>query len=93
MKKVIICAAWMALVFTSCSKDMDFSALSDEQTKHAESVFGVQFAPNHTWSSTTTDDVVIKANSTVKKVQVLAITQGVREDGDTYTAMSVLNET
>ena len=93
MKKVLFCVAWMALVFTSCSKDMNFSAPSDEQTKHAESVFGVQFAPDHTWSSTTTGDVVIKANSTVKKVQVLAITQGVREDDETYTSMSVLNET
>ena len=94
MKKVLICAAWMALMFTSCSKDIDFSAQStNEQTKHAESVFGVQFASNHTWSSTTTGDVVIKANSSVKKVQVLVITQGVREDGDTYTVMSVLNET
>ena len=92
MKKVFICATWMALMFTSCSKNMDFSAPSDQQTKHAESVFGVQFDPNHTWSSTTTGDVVIKANSTVKKVQVLAIIESVDEDGDTYTQMTMLNE-
>ena len=92
MKKVLICATWMALMFTSCSKNMDFSAPSDQPIKHAESVFGVQFDSNHTWSSTTTGDVVIKANSTVKKVQVLAIIESVDEDGDTYTQMTMLNE-
>ena len=46
MKKVLICATWMALMFTSCSKNMDFSAPSDQPIKHAESVFGVQFDSN-----------------------------------------------
>ncbi len=92
MKKVLICATWMALMFTSCSKDMDFSAPSAPESQHAESVFGVKFAPSHTWSSTKTGDVAITANSTIKKVQVLSIVNGVREDGDTYMTMTVLNE-
>ena len=95
MKKILTFAACLALVFTSCSKD-DLSVTpnnEDQSSKHVQEVFGVKFAPNHTWSTTSTGQVVIKANSDVKKVQVLVFTHTQDTDGETIQSVNVLNET
>ena len=95
MKKILTYAACLAIAFTSCSRDSFENAIPNgynEQGEHIQDVFGVKFAPNHTWSSTTTGQVTIKANADTKKVQVLAFTHETDADGDVISNVNVLNE-
>lgn len=95
MKKILTYAACLAVAFTSCSKDSFNNAVPGDYTpqgEHVQDVFGVKFDPNHTWSSTTTGQVTIKANAGTKKVQVLAFTHETDADGDVISKVSVLNE-
>ncbi len=95
MKKILTYAACLAIAFTSCSKDSFENAIPSgykEQGEHIQDVFGVKFDPNHTWSSTTTGQVTIKANADTKKVQVLAFTHETDADGDVISNVNVLNE-
>ena len=98
-KHLILCAASSLLLMTSCSKSSDFSTPPDykqvdgEAIQNAKEVFGVNFDPNHTWSSTNSGEVTIVANSSIEKVQVIAyVKDGVNEDNETVTSMYVLNE-
>ena len=98
-KHLILCAASSLLLMTSCSKSSDFSNPEDykqvdgEAIQNAKEVFGVNFDPNHTWSSTNSGEVTIVANSSIEKVQVIAyVKDGVNEDNETVTSMYVLNE-
>ena len=98
-KHLILCAASSLLLMTSCSKSSDFSnpegykQVDGEAIQNAKEVFGVNFDPNHTWSSTNSGEVTIVANSSIEKVQVIAyVKDGVNEDNETVTSMYVLNE-
>ena len=58
-----------------------------------QKIFGVTFDSNHNWSSTTSGKVTIQVNpNDVKKVQLMAYTTAVNEDGEEVTSMTVLNE-
>lgn len=95
MKKILTYAACLAIAFTSCSRDSFDNAVPGDykqQGEHVQDVFGVKFDPNHTWSSTTTGQVTIKANADTKKVQVLAFTHETDADGDVISNVNVLNE-
>ena len=95
MKKILTYAACLAVAFTSCSKDSFENAIPSgykEQGEHIQDVFGVKFDPNHTWSTTTTGQVTIKANADTKKVQVLAFSHETDADGDMTSKVNVLNE-
>ena len=96
MKSVITLAISSLLLLTACSKFTDFtpptSTAGNTTATHATEVFGVTFDPNHTWSTTTASEVTINANADVKKVQVLAFTNELDEDGDVCSTVSVLNE-
>ena len=95
MKKILTYAACLAVAFTSCSKDSFENAIPSgykEQGEHIQDVFGVKFDPNHTWSTTTTGQVTIKANADTKKVQVLAFSHETDADGDMASKVNVLNE-
>ena len=95
MKKILTYAACLAIAFTSCSRDSFDNAVPSDykpQGEHVQDVFGVKFDPNHTWSSTTTGQVTIKANADTKKVQVLAFTHETDADGDVISNVNVLNE-
>ena len=96
MKSVITLAISSLLLLTACSKFTDFtpptSTAGNTTASHATEVFGVTFDPNHTWSTTTASEVTINANADVKKVQVLAFTNELDEDGDVCSNVSVLNE-
>ena len=96
MKSVITLAISSLLLLTACSKSTDFtpptSTAGNTTASHATEVFGVTFDPNHTWSTTTASEVTINANADVKKVQVLAFTNELDEDGDVCSTVSVLNE-
>lgn len=92
MSKRIVYAMLAVLMLIGCSKRNEFDKHFKQQNTHVESVFGVEFSPNHTWNSTITNDVTINANSSVKKVQVLSMSRAFHEDGDEYFTIKVLNE-
>lgn len=103
MKISLFTAALGILVFTSCSKPTDLynpqpepvnpTSQEEEIKDNVQKVFGVTFDPNQDWSSTTTKEVTINANSTIKKVQVLVYLDAVDEEGEPITDLNVLNET
>lgn len=100
MKKIAIIAAIGAFVLASCSKTTDLyqpeddSVKSEDITNNVHNVFGVNFDPNQDWCTTTTKEVTIKANSSIKKVQVLAYTAAYDQAAEEpeYTQLTVLNQ-
>ena len=102
MKKSIYLIAAGLLVLASCSKSADLydpnyvdpanSVSQDDINSNVQKVFGESFDPNHDWCSTTTGEVTINANSTVKKVQVLSYVTAYDEDGEAITNLDVMNE-
>ena len=102
MKKCYLMAALAVMMLASCSHDFDlFESYSQEKTDEAEisshlkSIFGVTFDPNQDWNMTQTGEVTIVANSSVKKVQLLANVNEADEGAESWVtpnAMYVLNE-
>ena len=102
MKKMVFIAAIGILAFTSCSKSTDLynpqptptnpTSQGDEIKDNVQKVFGVTFDSNQDWSSTTKKEVTINANSSIKKVQVMAYTKAYDAEGEEFTNLNVLNE-
>ncbi len=92
MKRIVfnILGALLLLV-TSCSKNIDFQngneASSEEIKAHSESVFGIAFDPEHTWTTTSQQQVTIQYSSAVKEIQVLVYAY---EPVDSSTTLRVL---
>lgn len=102
MKKLFTLAI-IGLVLSGCSKGFDMPEPTPEPTPtptdptadikaNVEKVFGVTFASNHDWNSTTNGTVTLKFDSSVKKVAVLA-SLSLTSDGDGIAnSMKVLNQ-
>ena len=109
MKRLIVMAASGLLLLASCSKSTDLyegpapvdpptpvtptETTSDDINANVHKVFGVDFDKNQDWSTTNSGEVTIIANSTIKKVQVLAYRTAYDEDGEEVTNLDVMNET
>ena len=103
MKKIALFATASMLLFASCSKENDVYNLSQDEMNaaliktNAEKVFGVTFDPNHDWNTTTSGEVTIQADASVKKVQLLVyvceITDPSTPSYVTRNAMKLLNQT
>lgn len=103
MKKLLTFAVTGLLVFASCSKTADLydptnveptttTPTEEDINANVQKVFGVSFDPNHDWSSTVTGEVKIIANSSIKKVQVIAYVSEIGLDDEEVTSMKVMNE-
>lgn len=101
MKKLFTLAI-IGLVLSGCSKGFDMPEPTPEPTPtptdptadikaNVEKVFGVTFASNHDWSSTTNGTVTLKFDSSVKKVAVLASLSLTSDEGNA-NSMKVLNQ-
>lgn len=105
MKKIAIIAAIGAFVLASCSKTTDLYQPEndpvntgdvvnpDDINANVKNIFGVDFDPNQDWCTSTTKQVTINANSSIKKVQVLVYLDAVDEEGEPITDLNILNET
>lgn len=102
MKTKLFITAVGLLLLASCGHDADLYIINNEQIEensyltHAEKMLGVKIDPNHDWCSTVSGQVSIKANASVKKVQLLA---NVLVDNDdtqpvwvTRNSMEVINQ-
>ena len=101
MKKLFTLAI-IGLVLSGCSKGFDMPEPTPEPTPtptdptadikaNVEKVFGVTFASNHDWNSTTNGTVTLKFDSSVKKVAVLASLSLTSDEGNA-NSMKVLNQ-
>lgn len=103
MKKNVLLVIAGLLMLAGCSKEKDVFTLTQDDINtalgkaNAEKVFGVTFDPNQDWNSTVSGEVTIKADPTVKKVQLLVNVSEVNDPSTpsyvTRNEMSVLNET
>lgn len=103
MKKLLSLAVLGLVLLSSCVKGFDMPEPTPEPTPtptdptadikaNVEKVFGVTFASNHDWNSTTNGTVTLKFDSSVKKVAVLA-SLSLTSDGDGIAnSMKVLNQ-
>ena len=103
-KSAITALLGVTLILAGCAKGTDsfnttppagYSENTDAQSvkENMQKIFGVTFDPAHNWSSTTSGKVTIQVNpNDVKKVQLMAYTTAVNEDGEEVTSMTVLNE-
>jgi hypothetical protein len=103
MKKLFAIAVLGLVLLSGCVKGFD--GMEPEPTPeptptdptadikaNVEKVFGVTFASNHDWNSTTNGTVTLKFDSSVKKVAVLA-SLSLTSDGDGIAnSMKVLNQ-
>jgi len=101
LKKVLFAVS--LLVLAACSRDVDLyeepvnpnSTTAEDIKSHFESIFGFPFNPNQDWSMINSGELAIKANSSVKKVQILVdldVTSENSESWETPNEMRVLNE-
>ena len=97
MKKLFTLAI-IGLVLSGCSKGFDMPEPTPTPTDptadikaNVEKVFGVTFASNHDWNSTTNGTVTLKFDSSVKKVAVLASLSLTSDEGNA-NSMKVLNQ-
>ena len=101
MKKLLTLVV-LGLVLSGCVKGFD--GMEPEPTPeptptdptadikaNVEKVFGVTFASNHDWNSTTNGTVTLKFDSSVKKVAVLASLSLTSDEGNA-NSMKVLNQ-
>jgi hypothetical protein len=68
--------------------------VTDEEIKeHADSVLGIVIPANQDWISTESGTVTIHVTSAVTRVSVMALVAQTNEEGESYNAMTVLNQT
>lgn len=90
MKKVILFAAMCSLALASCNQEVDLYEGPQPQNNEAtirancEKVFGCAYDPTHDWSSTTSGEVSVKVDGSVKEVQLLVNVQEVTEPSPSY---------
>lgn len=101
MKKNLLFVAMSLMVFASCSQDIVFNEdpvkpnEADEIKSNFESVFGFAFNANQDWSMINSGELTIKANSSVKKVQILVDVNVVPEGSESWVTpneLRVVNE-
>lgn len=105
MKKLLAIAV-LGLFLTSCVKGVDgmepeptptpdpspSSGVTEEDIQaNFEKIFGVPYSTEQDWITTTKGSVSVKANSSVKKVAIMALVGLTDEDGEAYNTMKVLN--
>lgn len=104
MKKLLTLAV-IGFVLSSCVKGFDGiepeptptpepnTGVTAEQIKeNFEKIFGASFSPEQDWITTTKGTINVNANSTVKKVAIMALVAQTDEDGESFNSMTVLNE-
>ena len=90
MKNSILIATMCTLALASCNRDIDFYEGPQPSNNEAairancEKIFGCAYDPTHDWCSTTSGEVTIKTDKTVKEVQVLVKVQEVTEPSPSY---------
>lgn len=106
MKKLLSLAV-LGLVLSGCVKGFEGQEpeptpdptpstpeVTDEEIKeHADSVLGIVIPANQDWISTESGTVTIHVTSAVTKVSVMALVAQTNEEGESYNAMTVLNQT
>ena len=99
MNKKLFILALGLLVLASCGKDIDLYQGNNEVNNevnekpdylsHAEKMLGIKIDPNHDWCLTEQGQVNIKANASVRKVQLLV--NVLIDDDDTQPAWVTRN--
>ena len=106
MKKLLSLAV-LGLVLSGCVKGFDGpepeptpdptpsnpEVTEEEIKEHADSVLGIVIPANQDWISTESGTVTIHVTSAVTKVSVMAMVAQTNEEGESYNAMTVLNQT
>lgn len=92
-KSIYVLVAGMFLLTGCMSHDFDEVTPAEKETTQDEidqnlkKVFGVEFNPNHDWKLTTQGKLTFNVTPSVKKVQVVAYTEYVDENGENRTKM------
>ena len=98
-KSIYVLVAGMFLLTGCMSHDFDEVTPAEKETTQDEidqnlkKVFGVEFNPNHDWKLTTQGKLTFNVTPSVKKVQVVAYTEYVDENGENRTKMGTLTQT
>ena len=106
MKKLLSLAV-LGVVLSGCVKGFDGpepeptpdptpsnpEVTEEEIKEHADSVLGIVIPANQDWISTESGTVTIHVTSAVTKVSVMALVAQTNEEGESYNAMTVLNQT
>ena len=102
MKKIVFFAIMCTIALASCNKETDLYEgpqpvdNSAAIRSNVEKIFGGPYDPNHDWCSTTSGEVTIKVDASVKTVQVLVKVQEVTEPTASYVttnSMKMVNQT
>ena len=98
MKKIVLFALASLMLLAGCSRGVDLyqNKTSEEDiNNNVKGVFGVDFASNQDWCTTTSGELTILADASVSKVQLLVKVREVYDDVPSYVtrdAMKLLNE-
>ena len=101
MKQNVLFAVACLIMLASCSHNVDLydekaNNASEEDIKgNVKNVFGVDFASNQDWSTTTSGELTIQTDASVRKVQLLVKVREVYDDVPSYVtrdAVKLLNE-
>ena len=101
MKKIVLFALASLMLLASCSRGVDLYQDPENKTSeedinnNVKGVFGVDFASNQDWCTTTSGELTILADASVSKVQLLVKVREVYDDVPSYVtrdAMKLLNE-
>lgn len=101
MKKIVLFALASLMLLASCSRGVDLYQDPENKTSeedinnNVKSVFGVDFASNQDWCTTTSGELTILADASVSKVQLLVKVREVYDDVPSYVTrdvMKLLNE-
>jgi len=101
MKKSVLFAVTCLMMLASCSHNVDLydetanNASEEEINGNVKNVFGVDFASNQDWCTTTSGELTIQTDASVRKVQLLVKVREVYDDVPSYVtrdAVKLLNE-
>lgn len=107
MKKLLSLAVLGLVLLTGCTKGFDIveptpdptpdptpsNGTSDADIRaNFEKIFGVSYSDNQDWITTTKGTVAVNANSSIKKVAIMALVAQTDEDGESFNSMTILNE-
>lgn len=101
MKKNVLFALASLMLLAGCSRGVDLYQDPENKTSeedinnNVKGVFGVDFASNQDWCTTTSGELTILADASVSKVQLLVKVREVYDDVPSYVtrdAMKLLNE-
>ena len=101
MKINVLFALASLMLFASCSRGVDLYQDPENKTSeedinnNVKGVFGVDFASNQDWCTTTSGELTILADASVSKVQLLVKVREVYDDVPSYVTrdvMKLLNE-